>query len=74
MYINLEIELTKKNINKVKLAKITKINKNCLYAKIANKINFRLKEAIKIKEILGTDMSLEELFRWEEPEGEREVK
>ncbi|MDR0676996.1 MAG: hypothetical protein LBF97_08185 [Elusimicrobiota bacterium] len=62
-------EIIKKKYPKTYIAHQLKISYSALLRKFLGKTDFKLQEAIKIKEILGTDMSLEELFRWEEPEG-----
>jgi hypothetical protein len=62
--------MLKKNTN---IKKIIKNLKNISYGELCKKVqkkyDFKLQEAIKIKELLGTDMPLEELFKWEELEG-----
>jgi Trp operon repressor len=66
MYVNLECEMLKSRISRRDLAKKLTVS----YQTITNKLNrttqFTRDEMYSIKQILNTDVSLEELFELEE--------
>lgn len=62
MYPNLKAEMARRNMSITDLAeKMAQTSAN-LSKKLSGKVVLTLKEAKRIKEILGVDMSLEELF------------
>jgi DNA-binding phage protein len=62
MYPNLKAELARKRMTMQDLAEKTGIRLQTLYTKASGKTDFSFHEAIKVKEALGVDMTLEELF------------
>jgi len=62
MYRNLEAELSRKGMLKGDLAKGMKISSSTLSQKLNGKAAFSLPEAWKIRDILGVDMTIDELF------------
>lgn len=68
MFPNLRAELARKKINRTNFAKELGVLEITINSKIQGKNPFKLEEMIKIKEFLGVDMPLEELFRKEEYE------
>lgn len=62
MFWNIESEITRGHINKTKLAKSLNISQSTLWSKLTHKTEFTILEAEKIKEILGSDLSIDELF------------
>lgn len=62
MYKNLEVELSRKGLTKRELAKILGIGGTTLSNKLNGKSIISLPEAMKIRNILGVAMSIEELF------------
>lgn len=63
MYKKLESLLVEKGISKKGLADELSIGYNTLLLKMHGKYNFTLDEALKIKKILKTNLSLEEIFK-----------
>jgi hypothetical protein len=64
MYPNVRAEMGRKNVNITALAKFLDLR----IATVSNKLRkgkFTFSEAVKIKEFLETELSLEELFREE---------
>ena len=62
MYRNVDVELVKKGMTRGDLARALSISRASISMKLNGKCSITLQEAIKIKRILGTDMSLEMLF------------
>ena len=62
MYKNLEAELARSGMTKGDLAKALQIRPTTLSNKLSGKSIITLAEALKIKCILGVNMSIEELF------------
>lgn len=65
MYPNLEAEMARKKITRVKMAKALNMTPTTLGNKLNEKTKLSLPESIKIKKILEVSMSLEELFKKE---------
>ena len=65
MYPNLRAELARKGIGIPQLAELTNIKTTTLYDKYNGRSAFSLDEAMLIRDSLGLDMSIEELFRKE---------
>lgn len=63
MYPNLNAELARIGLSRVALATLIGRTPSTLSLKLAGKAPITLKEAAKIKECIGTDMMLEELFQ-----------
>ena len=68
MFSNLEAEIKRKGLTKAELAKKMSLAPSTLSAKLHNKAFFTLPEAREIKEILGVDIPLEELFAFNNSE------
>lgn len=62
MYRNLRAEIARKNKTLVELSSATGIKYQTLSEKMRGKSQFTVKEAVAIKEALGVEMSLDELF------------
>lgn len=62
MYSNLEAEMARFKITQAQLAKELGITATTLSLKLNGKSNLSLKECVKIKQILGTDESVDYLF------------
>ncbi|RKJ37886.1 XRE family transcriptional regulator [bacterium 1XD42-1] len=62
MYRNLEAELVRAGLSKQELAKKIGCTPSTLSMKLNGKSPLSLAEASKIKQIVGVDISLEELF------------
>lgn len=71
MFPNLKAELAKKKMNRVNLAKAIGMREITINSKIQGKHQFKLEDMLKIKEFLGVDMPLEELFYKDENTPER---
>lgn len=65
MYPNLRAELARKDMSIPRLAELTGIKTTTLYDKYNGRSAFTLDEAVKIRDVLGLDMSIDELFRKE---------
>lgn len=66
MYPNIRAEMARLRLTNGKLAKILGCTPATLSLKMHGKANITLNEARKIKEVLETDMTIEELFEPEE--------
>lgn len=66
MYPNLRAELARKNMSIPQLAELTGIKTTTLYDKYNGRSAFSLDEAVLIRDALGLDMSIDELFRKED--------
>lgn len=62
MYSNVKAELARRNLTIVDLSNMTGIRYQTLVDKINGKFPMTLDEAKKIKEALGVDIPIEELF------------
>jgi len=62
MYRNLEAEITRKGMTKRELAKMMELAPSTMSQKLNGKAVFTYPEAKKVKEILGVEITLEELF------------
>lgn len=62
MYSNVKAELARRNMTVVDLAQLTGIRYQTLNDKLNGKFKLTLDEAKKIKEALGVDIPIEELF------------
>lgn len=62
MYVNVKAELARKNMTIVDLSNKTGIRYQTLADKIRGASVLTVEEALKIKQALGVDMPLEELF------------
>ncbi len=62
MYRNLEAEMVRAGLNKRELAKRFGCTPSTLSMKLNGKSSLSLAEAVKIKQIVGVDTPLEELF------------
>lgn len=62
MYANVKAELARKNMTMVDLSNKTGIRYQTLADKIRGGSNLTVDEAMRIKEALGVDMPIEELF------------
>ena len=62
MYKRIEAELVLKGISKKDLSKILNMHYNTLLLKFAGSSKFTLDEALKIKQVLGVNVSVEDLF------------
>lgn len=65
MFPNLRAEMARKNLNMTQLSEITGIPLQRLSVKLSGKRELLMNEAIKIKNALEVDMSLDELFKKE---------
>lgn len=65
MFRNLEAELARCNLTKRELASKLGCTPSTLSLKLNGKAPLSLKEAAKIKSIIGVDMPLEELFAYD---------
>lgn len=73
MYANLKAEMARKNITGKDLAKAMGRSVSTISLKLNGKtrrVGFTFDEASRIKEILGVDMSLDELFAQDEEEAQ----
>lgn len=62
MYPNLKAEMARKNINAKKLTEMTGMSISAFYDKLRGERSFTLEECVKIKEVLGVDIVIENLF------------
>ena len=62
MYKNLEVELVRRGISKSTLAKRLGIAPQTLSNKLSGRCKITLPEAIKIRQAIESDLSIEELF------------
>lgn len=69
MYSNLEAEMARYKITQAQIAKELGITATTLSLKLNGKSNLSLKECVKIKQILGTDVSVDYLFAESEEKG-----
>lgn len=66
MFKNLKIELHKKNITIIALAKFLEVNEKTVQNKLNGKTDFTYPEAIKISKYLFPEYTLSYLFQQEE--------
>lgn len=62
MYPNLNAEMARKGINKTELSRLVNMSLPNLSNKLSGRVKFSFDETLKIKEALGVDMTVEELF------------
>lgn len=65
MYNTLRAEMARKGITSSNIATVLKKTKSTISLKINGKNDFTLREAVKIRDFLGVDMSIDELFKEE---------
>lgn len=65
MYSNLRAEMARRNITGQEMAEKIGITNGTFSLKFNGKSEFTLDEALKIKNVLETDLSVEELFATE---------
>jgi len=65
MYPNLKAEMARNNITMTKLAEVLDRTTGTISGKLKGNYPFTLDEAKRIKAVLQTDLSLEELFKTE---------
>ncbi len=66
MFPNLRAEIARQNLSVAGLAKLIGMKQSTMSDKYHGRSNFSLDDAIKIKEALGLEMSIEELFQKDE--------
>lgn len=66
MYNNLEAEMARIKMTQAQLAKELGITATTLSLKLNGKSNLSLKECMKIKQVLGTELPVDYLFAEEE--------
>lgn len=66
MFPNLRAEIARRNLSVAGLARLIGMKQTTMSDKYHGRSNFSLDDAIKIKEALGLDMSIEELFQKDE--------
>jgi len=66
MFLNLEAEMARTRLNRTRLSKEMGITLGTLSLKLSGKSDLTLKEAMKIKKLLGVPMPIEELFEEED--------
>lgn len=62
MFRNIEIIIFQKGLSKREIAQKLGMTYNTLLLKLSGKATFTLDEALKLKEILESSLSIEELF------------
>ena len=62
MFENIEMIIFKKRLSKKELAESLGMTYNTFLLKLNGKATFTLDEAMKLKDILGSPLSIEELF------------
>lgn len=62
MYPNLNAEMARIGLTRMELARKLEITSSTLSLKLNGKSELSLGECVRIKKILGTDMSIESLF------------
>lgn len=62
MFKNLRAEMVRKGIDVPKLAELIGMKPNALYSRLNGTTQLTFAEAVTIKQALGVDMPLEELF------------
>lgn len=65
IYPNLRIEMARSGLNKTKMAKGLGVSTAVFASRIKGERPFSFEEAVAIKELLGVEMSIEELFETE---------
>lgn len=66
MYKNLKSEIERCGLSENQLAEKMNINFELIYSKLKGETPISLAEALQIKKILGTVLTLEELFKLEQ--------
>jgi plasmid maintenance system antidote protein VapI len=59
----LRIEIMKSGLSRDDLAELTGIPKNTFSRKIMGRAQFTVAEAVRLKKVLNSDLTLEELFK-----------
>lgn len=67
VYPTLENYIKKSGLNKTEIARRTGTPASTFYAKLAGESDISLEFALKVKEVVGADESVEDLFRKSEP-------
>ena len=62
MFRNIELEIFKSGLSKKEIAAELEMTYNTFLLKLSGKAHFTLDEAMKLKAILKSDLSIEELF------------
>lgn len=62
MFCNLEAEIARKGISKINIARVLKIKPSTLSQKLHGTSDFKLSEAKMIKDMLGTELTIDQLF------------
>ena len=62
MYTNVKVEMARRDMTLSMISEITKIPLQRLSAKLSGKRKLTFEEAVQIKNALGVDMTLDELF------------
>lgn len=62
MFRNLELEIFRTGLSKKEIAAALDMTYNTFLLKLSGKAYFTLDEAMKLKDLLKTDLSIEELF------------
>lgn len=73
MYKNVEIELVRNEMTKGELAQQIGVAMSTMSLKLNGKAGISMKEAIQIKKILKTEMPLEELFKEDLVNDDKEI-
>lgn len=63
---NLDVEMTKKKVSRNDLSEALNLSYQSVHHKLHGRIEFTRKEMVAIKERLGTDLTLDELFKKED--------
>lgn len=69
MYRNLNAERTRKGLTWRQLAEKCGVNYSTLTNKVSAGGEFTLAQAVALRDALGVNMPLEQLFMWEEKDG-----
>ncbi len=62
MFRNIELIIFRKNLSKKEIAQKLGMTYNTFLLKLNGKASFTLDEAMKLKDVLGSTLSIEELF------------
>lgn len=66
MFRNLRAEMLRRGLTQIDMAQAMRISMGSVSMRLNGHTPWKLDEAIEVKAWLGTDMSLEELFKWTE--------
>lgn len=64
MYRNVKAELTRNGLTGMDLAKELNLSPSAVSSKLNGKVTMTFSEAVKIKDFLNADMTMEELFEF----------